>query len=127
PMTAIALVALVRRGRHRAYVQTAAAGQLGRMILGVAAERGLAGIHVVRRASQVDALRKAGAEHVLVSTGADFETELAARCRDLGATIALDAVGGTSTGQLVNALPPRGEVVVYGALSGEPCGGADPM
>ena len=31
------------------------------------------------------------------------------------------------TGQLVAALAPESEVVVYGALSGEPCGRVDPM
>ena len=127
PMTALALTALIRKGGHRAYVQTAAAGQLGRMILAVAAERGLVGIHVVRRASQAAALRALGAEHVLVSTDGGFEDALRNRCRELGATIALDAVAGPTTGQLVDALPARGEIVVYGALSGEPCGGADPM
>src|SRR5262245_4295850 len=112
PMTALALVGLIRRGRHRAYVQTGAAGQLGRMILSVAAARGRVGIHVVRRAAQAESLRALGAEHVLISTDAGFETALAERCRTLGATIALDAVAGALTGQLLNALPPHGEVVV---------------
>ena len=127
PMTALALVSLVRRGGHRAYVQTAAAGQLGRMIVAVAAEQRLVGIHIVRRDAQVAALRELGAEHVLVSSAADFTATLAARCRELGATIALDAVAGPTTGQLVNALPRHGVVVVYGALSNEPSGGIDPM
>jgi len=127
PMTALSLVALIRRGRHRAYVQTGAAGQLGKMIRAVAHARGLAGIHVVRRADQAAALRAAGVRRVLVSSEDGFPTALATACRELGATIALDAVAGALTGQLVEALPPRSEVVVYGALSGDPCGAVDPM
>ncbi len=127
PMTALALVALMRGGGHRAYVQTAAAGQLGRMIRSVARRHGLAGIHVVRRAAQADSLRKLGARDVLVSADAGFSAQLAARCREKGASVALDAVAGAMTGQLAAALGPRGEVVVYGALSGDPCGGIDPM
>ena len=91
------------------------------------AARGLVGIHVVRRAAQAEALRALGAEHVLVSSDADFTDRLAARCRDLRATIAFDAVAGDITGQLVEALPDGGEVVVYGALSAQPCGAIDPM
>ncbi|HZV00412.1 MAG TPA: alcohol dehydrogenase catalytic domain-containing protein [Planctomycetota bacterium] len=127
PMTAIALVDLVRRGGHRAYVQNAAAGQLGRMIDATAREAGIPGIHVVRRAEQAEALRQAGAGNVLVSSDPGFETALATRARELSATIALDAVAGASTGRLLGALPRGGEVVVYGSLSGEPCGSIDPM
>src|SRR6185295_12373052 len=62
PITALALLELARRGRHRAYVQTGAAGQLGRMLLTIAAGRGIVGIHIVRRAEQAEVLRKLGAE-----------------------------------------------------------------
>lgn len=127
PMTALALAGLVRSGRHRAFVQTGAAGQLGRMLLAITADRGLSGIHVARRAEQAAVMRGLGAEHVLVSSDADFEAVLRAKCHELHATIALDAVAGPMTGQLVAALPPRSEVVVYGALSAQPCGGIDPM
>jgi NADPH:quinone reductase-like Zn-dependent oxidoreductase len=127
PITALALAAVAKRGGHRAYVQTGAAGQLGRMLVTIAAARGLHGVHVVRRAEQVEVLRKLGAEHVLVSTAPDFEDRLADACRALHATIAFDAVAGPLTGQLVRALAKGGEVVVYGALSGEPCGAIDPM
>jgi NADPH:quinone reductase len=127
PMTALSLVALIRRGRHRAYVQTGAAGQLGRMIRAVAHARGLPGIHIVRRAEQAAALRAGGARRVLVSSEDGFPAALAAACRELGATVALDAVAGSLTGQLVDALPPRSEVIVYGALSGDPSGAIDPM
>jgi NADPH:quinone reductase-like Zn-dependent oxidoreductase len=122
PATALALAGLV--AKHRAYVQTAAAGQLGRMILIAARERGVEGIHVVRRREQVAAVE---AEHVLVSSEPGFDGELAALAARLGATIALDAVAGDMTGRLVAALPKNSEVVVYGALSGQPSGGIDPM
>jgi NADPH:quinone reductase-like Zn-dependent oxidoreductase len=125
PLTALSLVGLARR--RRAYVNTAAAGQLGRMIRTIAHARGLRGIHVVRRAAHAEALRAGGARDVLVSEEPGFAATLRARCAELGATIAYDAVAGAMTGQLLNALPPNGEVIVYGALSGEPSGGIDPM
>ena len=127
PMTALSLLGVVRRGGHKAYVQTGAAGQLGRMLLTLGRARGVHGVHVVRRAEQAEALRKLGADHVLVSTAANFEPALADACRALGATIAFDAVAGDLTGALARALPRESEVVVYGALSGSPCGDIDPM
>jgi len=122
PVTALALAQLVQP--HRAYIQTAAAGALGRMIL-AASKR--PGIHVVRREEQAKQLRDAGAEHVLVSSSPTFDKDLAERAQGLGATIALDAVAGDMTGKLIAAMPMNGEVVVYGALSGDPCGAIDPM
>jgi len=127
PVTALALVATMRAAGHTAYVQTAAAGQLGKMILAAATEAGMVGVHVVRRADQAAALRALGADHVVVSTDADFEAQLAAKAAAIGATVALDAIAGDMTGTLVAALPMESEVIVYGALSGAPSGGIDPM
>jgi NADPH:quinone reductase-like Zn-dependent oxidoreductase len=127
PMTALALLTLVKRGKHKAFVQNGAAGQLGKMLVAFAAERRIPGIHIVRRPDQAEVLRGLGAEHVLVSSEAGFEAALAAKCKELRASIAFDAVAGAATGQLANALAPEGEVVIYGALSGEACSGIDPM
>ena len=81
----------------------------------------------MRRAELADALRALGARHVLISTAAGFELELAALAKQLGARIALDAVAGEMTGCLVNALPVKSEVIVYGALSGKSCTAIDPI
>jgi NADPH:quinone reductase-like Zn-dependent oxidoreductase len=126
PITALALLALARNGGHRALVQTAAAGQLARALRRAAAAAGVGVIDVVRRAAQAEALRAEGAD-ALASEAPDFLAALTARARALSATIAFDAVGGAMTGTLVEALPRGGEVVVYGALSGERCGGIPPM
>ena len=126
PMTALALVQLVTTGRHKSFVQTASAGQLGRMILQIARGKGIPLLNVVRREEQAEALRAEGAE-VLVSERADFEENLRRRAGELSATLALDAVSGPMTGTLLNALPPHSEVVIYGALSGQPSGTIEPM
>jgi NADPH:quinone reductase len=127
PITALVLVELIKSGGHRAYVQSAAAGQLGQMIHTIGAEQGLTGIHVVRKAAQAEVLQKLGAAHVLDSTAPDFPAALAAKARELHATIALDAVAGELTGVLLNAMPHGAQVVIYGALSGLASGGIDPM
>ncbi|MCB1149334.1 MAG: hypothetical protein KDK48_04145, partial [Chlamydiia bacterium] len=43
------------------------------------------------------------------------------------ATCAFDAVGGALTGTLLNALPKKSCVFVYGALSETPCSGISPL
>jgi NADPH:quinone reductase-like Zn-dependent oxidoreductase len=126
PITALALVGLAKRGHHRAIVQTAAAGYLGRLLERVAKDAEIPVLNVVRRSEQAESLRAAGS-HALASDDADFAHALRARARELSATIAFDAVAGPMTGILANALPKRSEVVVYGALAGTPSGDIDPM
>jgi NADPH:quinone reductase-like Zn-dependent oxidoreductase len=62
-------------------------------------------------------LKDLGAEYVLNSSDEDFEERLKQTSHDLGATLALDAVAGEMTSQLLDAMPNRSTVRVYGALS----------
>ncbi|MBC8161263.1 MAG: zinc-binding dehydrogenase [Roseiflexaceae bacterium] len=117
PFTAWALVAIARRQGAKAAVQTAAASALGRMIIRLSQRFDLPVINIVRRQEQVEQLRALGATHILNSADADFDQQLKQRCRELGATVAFDAVAGELTGQLLQAMPRHSEVHVYGALS----------
>jgi NADPH:quinone reductase-like Zn-dependent oxidoreductase len=120
PLSAWAMVDLVRRAGHRAIVQTAAAGALGRMLYRLSRRFGLPTINIVRRPEQVELLRSLGGEHILNSQEPDFDERLAQLCQQLQATVALDAVAGEMTGRLLQAMPRRAEVVLYGALSNQP-------
>ena len=132
PFTAVGLLETARQGGHRAAVHTAGASQLGRMLQALAAEMNYPLIQVVRREAQVELLRSLGAQsqgtsYVLNSSRETFPDELKAMCDRLGATVAFDAVAGAMTGTIMNAMPPRSMVYVYGALSEEPCGNIDPV
>lgn len=120
PVSAWAMFDRFRRERSPALIQSAAASQLGRMILRLGKKQNATIIHVVRRPELVDLLKKLGGEHVLNSSAPDFDAELKDLAHRLNATWAIDAVGGAMTGQVLNAMP-SGTVVVYGALSGESC------
>ncbi|MGA2796207.1 MAG: zinc-binding dehydrogenase [Thermoguttaceae bacterium] len=126
PITAVGLLDEARRHRHRAAVSTAAASQLGRMLLSLAREVRFPLIHVVRRSEQVDLLRSLGAEQVLNSEVAEFTDQLRDLCGRLRATVAFDAVAGEMSGKLLQAMPPKSTVLIYGVLSGENCCGIDP-
>jgi NADPH:quinone reductase-like Zn-dependent oxidoreductase len=127
PFTAVGLLDTARRGGHRAAIQTAAASQLGRMILAIAREDTFPLINIVRRDAQVELLRSLGAQHVLNSSADGFVDELKVLAKRLSATIAFDAIAGEMTGTLVNAMPRRSAVYVFGALSEQACGGLDPV
>ena len=121
PLSAWAMIDLARRGGHRAVVQTAAAGALGRMLFRLGQHFDLTVLNIVRRQEQVELLRALGAEHVLGTHQPDFEPRLKDMCRQLKVTLALDGVAGEMTGQLLQALPRRARLVVYGSLSNAAC------
>jgi NADPH:quinone reductase len=127
PLTAMGLLETARRGGHRAAVQTAAASQLGRMLLTMASETNLPLINIVRRDAQLELLKSLGAKYVLNSSDGKFAEDLTVLCDRLGATAAFEAVAGDMTGTLHNAMPRGATIWVYGALSEEPCGNIDPV
>ena len=121
PFTAWAMVEIARSEGHRAVVQTAAASALGRIIIRLGRRFALPVINVVRRREQADELKALGAEHTLDSTDAGFDHELRSLAHRLQATLAFDAVAGDLTRRVAEALPRGSRVLVYGALSLEPC------
>lgn len=119
PMTALALVRPVVEGRHPAMIQTAAASQLGRMIIRLSQRQGFPLVNIVHRNALVDELKAAGAHHVLDSSAPTFRTDLESLARELDATWAADAVAGPMTGVLASCMPKGSTIAVYGVLSGE--------
>jgi NADPH:quinone reductase-like Zn-dependent oxidoreductase len=120
PLAAIGLMERVKALRAKSFVSTAAASALGQMLLRLGRTRGLDVINVVRRPEQVDLLARQGATHVLSTSDHDFQNQLEELCRRLHARVALDAIGGDITAQLLAALLPGGRVVVYGGLAQQP-------
>ncbi|MGU3496140.1 zinc-binding dehydrogenase [Xanthobacteraceae bacterium A53D] len=98
PLTALGFVETARKEGHGAIIHTAAASNLGRMLQRICDADGITLINVVRKAEQVNALREAGATHVLNSSEPDFVDRLADVVAETGATIAFDAIGGGTTG-----------------------------
>src|SRR5215475_2482767 len=102
PLSAWAMMDEVRRGRHRALVQTAAASALGRMLIRLGQKFAVPTINVVRRSEQVKLLRDQGAEHVLDSSSPDFDPNLRQLCHRLGASIGFDAVAGEMSARVLH-------------------------
>ena len=121
PFTAWALMERARQGKHVALAQTAAASALGRMLLALSLRAKVPMVNVVGRLEQVELLKKLGAQHVLSSHEPEFEERLRLMCHELKVSLAFDAVGGKLTGQLLQALPDGGTLIVHGLLSEQEC------
>jgi len=121
PLTAIVLLETARRAGHRAFVQNAAAGAIGKMLVRLCARARLPLVNVVRRPEQAAALRAIGAEHVIVASEPGADAALRKLCDELGVRFAFDAVAGEATEQLARAIGRGGRILVYGMLSRSPC------
>ena len=105
PMTVLSMIETMRRDGHTALVHTAAASNLGQMLVRVCAQDGVPLVNIVRSAEQVAILRELGAIHVLDSTSATFRDDLVEAITATGATLAFDAIsGGPLAGQLLGAM-----------------------
>ena len=96
PLTALCMVEAMRREGHSAMVHTAAASNLGQMLVRLCRAEGIPLINIVRSTHQVELLRALGAQYVLDSTTATFAKDLTEAIAATGATLGFDAIGGGS-------------------------------
>ena len=94
PLTALAMLETLRQEGHRALVHTAAASNLGQMLIKICQADGIDLVNIVRSQAQVDMLKAMGARYVVNSTAVDFRSELEEAIAATGAGVAFDAVGG---------------------------------
>ncbi|MBI5339105.1 MAG: zinc-binding dehydrogenase [Mycolicibacterium rufum] len=105
PLTALGMTETMRREGHSALVHTAAASNLGQMLVKLCQKDGIPLVNIVRKPEQEDLLKSLGAEHVLNSTSPSFESDLVEALTATEATIAFDAIGGgTLASQILNAM-----------------------
>ncbi len=81
PLTAIAMFDIVKQEGEKAFILTAAASQLCKLIMGIARDEGYRPIAIVRRDDQIPLLEKAGAAIVLNAESPDFKQRLAETCK----------------------------------------------
>ena len=119
PLTALSMVETMRAEGHTALIHTAAASNLGQMLVRICAADGIGLVNLVRRSDQADALRDLGAVHVVDSSQLGFGDRLTEAVRDTGATLAFDAIGGGAlAGDILTAMeraqPPLTSYTPYG-------------
>jgi NADPH:quinone reductase len=105
PLTALAMVEVMRNEGHTALVHTAAASNLGQMLNKICIADGVALVNIVRSPAQAELLRSIGATFVCDSSAATFLDDLTAALVETGATIAFDAIGGGKlAGQILSSM-----------------------
>ena len=105
PLTAQAMVETMRAEGHKALVHTAAASNLGQMLVKICVADGVDLVNIVRNDEQAKILTDLGAKHVIDSSKPDFRTALIDALAATGATIAFDAVGGGAlAGHILGAM-----------------------
>jgi NADPH:quinone reductase-like Zn-dependent oxidoreductase len=118
PLTAAAMVDLVPEGG--AFIASAAASQLGKLMAGLARESNRRLIALVRRDAPIAHLKELGAAHALNETSPDFAADLAAAIKAERPTVFLDAVAGPVSAQVFNAMGADSRWIIYGKLTDEP-------
>ena len=105
PMTVLCFLETMRREGHTALVHTAAASNLGQMLVKVCKQDGIGLVNIVRNADHVKLLKELGAVHVLDSTSPTFAADLVEACVATKATLAFDAIGGGAVAsQILSAM-----------------------
>jgi NADPH:quinone reductase len=135
PLTALGMIETMRAQNHSALVHTAAASNLGQMLVKICASDGVPLVNIVRRHDQAELLRSLGAKHVCISSAESFMADLTEAIRATKATLAFDATGGGMlAGQILSsmeqAIAPSNfsrygstvhkQVYIYGSLDPTP-------
>ncbi len=137
PLTALGMTETMRREGHSALVHTAAASNLGQMLVKICQKDGIPLVNIVRKPEQEQLLTALGAEYVLNSTSPSFTADLVEALKATSATLAFDATGGgTLASDILNAMEVAAnakageysrygsdvhkQVYIYGALDTSP-------
>src|ERR1700730_6461354 len=137
PLTALGMVETMRREGHSGLVHTAAASNLGQMLVKLCQKDGIPLVNIVRKPEQEELLRSLGAPYVLNSASPSFAVDLVEALKSTSATLAFDATGGgTLASQILNGMEEAAsataaqysrygsnihkQVYIYGALDTGP-------
>ncbi len=96
----------------------AAAGGVGLLLVQMAKMRGAQVVGTVSTQAKAELADQAGADHVVLYTKKDFESEVHRFTEDAGVDVVYDSVGKETFEKSLNCLKPRGYLVLFGQSSG---------
>jgi NADPH2:quinone reductase len=94
PLTALGMVETMRLENHTGLVHTAAASNLGQMLIKICNAEDIPLVNIVRKDEHVNLLKSLGAKHVCNSSLDSFMDDLVVALVETGATLGFDATGG---------------------------------
>lgn len=94
PMTALGFVETAKMEEQGAIIHTAAASNLGQMLVKICQEDDMPLVNIVRKAEHVELLKGLGATHIVNSSDDDFADQLRGAIDATGAYCGFDPIGG---------------------------------
>ena len=104
PLTALGFVETMHLESHSAIVHTAAASNLGKMLVRICKDDSVPLVNIVRKPEQVEILKNLGAEYICNTGEPDFMERLVEALVATGATLGFDATGGGNEGKLAGQI-----------------------
>ncbi|MFK7770070.1 MAG: zinc-dependent alcohol dehydrogenase family protein [Mariniblastus sp.] len=120
PATALLMLRSQKIGKKDWVIQNAPLSNVGRAVIQVASCQNIRTINIVRRPDAVQEVKDLGGD-IVIEDGDDLESKVRESIGREKIKLALDAVGGKSTGAMADCLDKGGKVINYGMLAGEPC------
>jgi NADPH:quinone reductase len=117
PLTALSFSNQAKKANADLVVMTAADSALARMVLYFMKLAGIPVLGIVRKAERVSALEAGGFSKALASSDSGFIKQIRDYSKTYKNVLFFDALGGGSTPYAVlNALPDKAQMVIYGRL-----------
>lgn len=105
PLTALSFVETMRMQGRTGIVHTAAASNLGQMLVKICQKDNVPLVNIVRSKAQADLLKGLGAKYIVDSSSPNFMEELITALAETKTTLGFDAIGGGPlAGQLLVAM-----------------------
>ena len=100
PLTALSFLETMKMENHTAIIHTAAASNLGQMLVKICKDDAVPLVNIVRKDEQVEILKNLGAKYICNTSDDNFMENLVEALVETGATLGFDATGGGNNGEL---------------------------
>ena len=110
PLTALGFTETMKLENHTALVHTAAASNLGQMLVKICLADDIPLVNIVRKEEHVELLKKLGAKYICNTSDENFMKNLIDSLVETGATLGFDATGGGNEGKLAGQILSAMEV-----------------
>ena len=110
PLTALGFTETMKLENHTALVHTAAASNLGQMLVKICLADDIPLVNIVRKEEHVELLKKIGAKYICNTSDENFMKNLIDCLVETGATLGFDATGGGNEGKLAGQILSAMEV-----------------
>ena len=110
PLTALGFTQTMKLENHSALVHTAAASNLGQMLVKICLADDIPLVNIVRKEEHVELLKNLGAKYICNTSDENFMKNLIDCLVETGATLGFDATGGGNEGKLAGQILSAMEV-----------------